>query len=120
MVLDKIIERKKMDLAEVKKLLPLPSLIKRTEQEPFERRPFYNRLAEKGKLHLIFEVKKASPSEGVIRATFQPKALAQDFESAGASAISVLTEEQYFEGRPEFVKEIRSVTRLPLLRKDFI
>lgn len=72
------------------------------------------------KLALIAEVKKASPSAGVIREDFNPVALAKEYEAAGASAISVVTDQKYFQGKLEYLKEVRKKVDLPLLRKDFI
>jgi indole-3-glycerol phosphate synthase len=69
---------------------------------------------------VIAELKKASPSKGVIRPDFQPEQLAPTLEGAGASALSVLTEPDYFEGAPEYLQRVRPLVRLPLLRKDFI
>jgi len=78
-------------------------------------------VAKKGALPaLIAEVKKASPSKGVIRVDFHPIEIAQIYEAGGAVALSVLTEEHYFLGRPAYLNEIRSKVALPLLQKDFI
>lgn len=71
-------------------------------------------------IHLIAEIKKASPSQGIIRQDFNPLKLAQYYEAGGASAISVVTETAYFLGRPSHLKTVRAITTLPLLRKDFI
>ena len=77
-------------------------------------------LVAKKPLGVIAEVKKASPSRGVIRAEFDPVAIARGYEAAGAAAISVLTDEKYFGGKLEYLSAIRGATTLPILRKDFI
>ena len=69
---------------------------------------------------MIAEVKKASPSKGVIREDFTPIGIAKEYEKAGANAISVLTEKHYFGGSSEYLQAIREKTDLPILRKDFI
>jgi indole-3-glycerol phosphate synthase len=73
-----------------------------------------------GPIRIIAEVKKASPSKGVIRERFDPVEIAKEYEAGGASAISVLTEEDFFLGHPDFLRRIRQAVRIPLLRKDFI
>ena len=96
--------------------------LSRLEDEPFfSRTPasLADALREDG-LSVIAEVKKASPSKGVIREDFDPVTIARQYESAGASAVSVLTEPLHFMGSLSYLAEIRSATSLPLLRKDFI
>ena len=85
-------------------------------------RNFYKAVTKQNErgINVIAEVKKASPSAGIIRKEFEPVAIAKTYERCGADAISVLTDEKYFQGRLEYVKQIRQAVELPILRKDFI
>ena len=121
MVFHKILKEKRKQIAKTKKLAPLESLKKQlSSRSQRKKHAFAKALSAKNRLHLICELKKASPSAGLLKRDFIPTHLAREFQKAGASAISVLTEEHYFEGRLSTIREIRSVTHLPILRKDFI
>lgn len=101
----------------------LSEILEHKKQEIFNQkqpsRSFYKSL-ETGDFVLIAEVKKASPSKGIIREEFDYTKIAKAYEKAGAAAISVLTDEKYFQGSVQYLKEIRQVVNVPVLRKDFI
>ncbi len=119
MILDEIIAYKKEELTEIKRHKPLPD-VKARASDAGPARGFGRSLAAGKGIRLIAEVKKASPSKGVIREDFDPVEIAQAYEEAGAACLSVLTEEKFFQGRLEYLDAIRRAAGLPLLRKDFI
>jgi indole-3-glycerol phosphate synthase len=116
-ILDKIVADKKREIARLKRQAPLASLKERTIRH--KTLDFKAALSGKG-LKLIAEIKKASPSRGLLCPNFKPVEMAQIYEQSGAAAISVLTEINYFQGRIEHLAAIREKVSLPLLRKDFI
>lgn len=120
-ILDEIIIQRRKDIAELKNRYPLHRLREATENKPKQNiRSFKKAVSNTKRFNLICELKKASPSAGVLIEDFQPLRIAGAFEFAGAAAISVLTEPHFFKGRPSYLKTIRQVTTIPLLRKDFI
>ncbi len=120
-ILDKIVEDKKKEVEARKKQVPIEELQART-LEVDRPRNFYAAMTKQPlrKVNLIAEIKKASPSAGIIRDDFDPQELAKIYTDAGADAISVLTDEKYFQGSLEYIKQVKQATHLPVLRKDFI
>jgi indole-3-glycerol phosphate synthase len=118
-ILDKIVETKRQEVAAAKGVRPERELRAALADAP-PPRDFFAPLAADGPIRLIAEVKKASPSKGVIRADFDPVRIAATYEASGASCISVLTDAPYFQGSLEYLRAIRQHVHLPLLRKDFI
>jgi indole-3-glycerol phosphate synthase len=118
-ILDKIVATKRSEIERAKSALPERELRARLVDAP-RVRDFFTPLAAGGPIRLIAEVKKASPSAGIIRADFDPVAIARIYEKHGAACISVLTDEPYFQGRLEYLTQIRQAVGLPVLRKDFI
>jgi len=119
MILDDIIVNKKEELAATKRRSSL-SDIKARAAHTGPTRGFGKALSKGMGIHLIAEVKKASPSKGVIREDFEPVKIARIYEESGASCLSVLTEKKFFQGELEYLGMIRKAVGLPLLRKDFI
>ncbi|WP_086304638.1 indole-3-glycerol phosphate synthase TrpC [Campylobacter devanensis] len=117
MILNKIIDRTKFDLEKQKQKLPFNILQKALS---YSRSPLDPLKSLKDGINIIAEVKKASPSKGVIRDDFDPLQIALEYERAGAWAISVLCEPHYFLGSIEYLGLVRRFVNLPLLRKDFI
>ena len=122
MILDEIIERTKEDLEKRKKDFSLEWLGRSLASNPYPPRdvkPYLTSTKEEP-IRIIAEVKKASPSKGIIKEDFDPLVIAQSYSNSGANAISVLTEPHYFQGNLEYLTQIRRYVPTPLLRKDFI
>lgn len=119
MILDKIAVHKKGEVQESKKRRPQRALEKRIAGLNATR-DFKAALAREDRISLIAEIKKASPSAGIIRNDFDPMKIAQTYEKEGADAISVLTDEEFFQGSLVTLSLINEMFSLPLLRKDFI
>jgi indole-3-glycerol phosphate synthase len=125
-ILNKIIDVKHEEIRIAKRHQDLASLRREVESDAAARaaiRSFEGALRthiQQGQSGIIAEVKKASPSKGVIRADFQPAQIAQSYAQHGASCLSVLTDEQFFQGSPEYLKVARAACDLPVLRKDFM
>lgn len=118
-ILDKIVTAKRKEVEEAIRQRPLRDLMKAADAAP-PPRDFLAPLQSAPPIRLIAEVKRASPSKGVIRADFDPVAIAVAYEQAGASCISVLTDVQFFQGSLDYLSQIRAAVELPLLRKDFV
>jgi indole-3-glycerol phosphate synthase len=118
LILDDIIAHKRGEVQAAKAKTPLDKLQKSVT--PREPGTFVKALSVPGRTCLIAEIKKASPSRGLLRADFDPSELARTYEESGASAISVLTDAKYFQGDASHLKQAKAVSRLPVLRKDFI
>src|ERR1700722_14097464 len=118
-ILDTIVEARRASVAHRKRVLPEVALKMAVEKKIPPPRDFPGALTRPG-LNVISELKKASPSLGVIRREYSPSTLAAGLEAAGAAALSVLTEEDYFSGSLGDLKAASQATRIPILRKDFI
>jgi indole-3-glycerol phosphate synthase len=121
-ILDTIVEEKKREVARLPQRSLLVADLKTALEARGGRRDFTGALRKpkSGPVALIAEVKKASPSAGVIRPDFDPVRIAREYEAAGASCLSVLTDEKFFQGSLQDLKQICGAVNLPLLRKDFI
>ncbi len=118
-ILERIVATKRREIEQAKQHCSADQLQRALTTAP-PVRGFFDALATSGGIKLIAEVKKASPSKGIIRADFDPVKIAKTYQQHGATCISVLTDEPYFQGSLDYLRQIREVVERPLLRKDFI
>ena len=118
-ILDEIVAKTKSKLEEKKQGLPLEELCSKIDFKNLKETNFKKSLQNKAEA-IIAEIKKASPSAGIISDNFDPVLKSKEYESFGASALSILTEEDYFLGNIQYLKDVKATTSLPILRKDFI
>jgi len=118
-ILDEIVTAKRDEVRRTQVDVPESVLRERLPEAP-PVRDFLGALSGGGPIRLIAEVKKASPSAGLIRDDFHPARIAEIYQRHGASCISVLTDEPYFQGRLDYLRDVRAAVDLPVLRKDFI
>lgn len=121
-ILDRIVARKRLEVAKLPARRIAPEILREAVAQHGPRRDFIGALRHPaaGDVALIAEVKKASPSAGIICKDFDPVRIAREYEAAGATCLSVLTDEEFFQGSLEYLEQIRQAVKLPLLRKDFI
>jgi len=118
MILSRIIEEKRRVVEEAKRQKPQEELVKEIKNICVKS-SFRKSISRPHHINLIAEIKKASPSKGILRGDFNPAKIAMTYQANGASAISVLTDERFFEGRLEHIRKVRENVSLPILRKDF-
>ena len=118
-ILDKIVASKREEIAAARALVPEETLRQAAAEAP-PPRDFFAALAAPGPIRLIAEVKKASPTAGIIRDDFQPVEIARTYAEHGAACISVLTDEPFFQGSLDDLRAVRAAVDRPVLRKDFI
>ncbi|MEM7194526.1 MAG: indole-3-glycerol phosphate synthase TrpC [Pseudomonadota bacterium] len=121
-ILDKIVAHKLDEIAARRQLRPQSELIEQSESMP-PARGFYRAMVsntEANRAAIIAEIKKASPSKGVIREDFDPVEIAQSYTRFGATCLSVLTDEDFFQGHDRYLAEVREACPLPIIRKDFM
>ena len=117
-ILEQIVADKKVQLVEEKKLKTIDDYIKMSENK--EIRDFSKALESAKNIAIISEIKKASPSKGIIKEDFDPLEAARAYEKEDFQAYSILTERKYFLGKDEYVEMVKKITSRPILRKDFI
>jgi indole-3-glycerol phosphate synthase len=119
MILDQIVAHKKKEVEQARVEVSQEELIKRIASLG-SRRSFKQAVSQPGKLNLIAEIKKASPSKGMLRQDFNPVEIARAYQAAGACALSIITDKKFFQGDITYLKAAREAVSLPVLRKDFI
>ncbi|MEA3329051.1 MAG: indole-3-glycerol phosphate synthase TrpC [Candidatus Omnitrophota bacterium] len=119
MILNKILSQKRKEIEEAKAKVSQKGLIEKKSDFP-GRRDFKSAISKAHQINLIAEIKKASPSRGIIREDFNPVRIAQLYQNSAARAISILTDQQFFKGSLDYLNQVRQVVTLPILRKDFI
>lgn len=122
-ILDEIVSHKRSEVKEKQAAIDMDTLINRLENIPSLPRNFYQAMQDKitaGNSAVIAEIKRASPSMGVLCEDFQPEAIAKAYEEGGAACLSVLTDKRFFQGNDAFIAAVHKVSSLPILRKDFI
>jgi len=119
MILSRIIEDKRRVVEEAKRVKPQENLVKEVKNICVKS-SFKKSISRPHHINLIAEIKKASPSKGILRGNFNPVKIAITYQANGAAVISVLTDERFFEGRLEYIKKVKENVSLPILRKDFI
>jgi len=122
-ILKKIIRRKREEISQRRAALPLDQLIEQLAGLDNPTRGFVRAIADRidrGAAGVIAEIKKASPSKGVIRADFRPAEIAASYQQGGAACLSVLTDVDFFQGSDAYLQQARAACQLPVIRKDFI
>jgi indole-3-glycerol phosphate synthase len=121
-ILEEIYQHKLLEVRNRKKELSVQEICARTKclDRPKNFFETLQKKNEKGEISLICEIKKASPSHGLIRENFNHIEIAKTYEEAGAACLSILTDEKYFMGKNEYLSEVRAISNLPILRKDFM
>jgi len=119
MILGRIVEEKRRVVEEAKRVKPLAELTRETAGICVKS-TFKKNIARPHQINVIAEIKKASPSKGILRGDFNPAKIAVTYQANGACAISVLTDERFFEGRLDHIRKVKENISLPVLRKDFI
>jgi indole-3-glycerol phosphate synthase len=119
-ILDRIVEKRLDRIQPSKEAIPIAELLERIAESPVNQPSFREALSRTERTNVIAEIKRQSPSKGIIREDFNHLEIAAEYTAAGAAAMSVLTEEDFFGGSLNFLREIHQQCRVPLLRKDFI